>query len=133
MDRRDDSRIRINVNSIFVLQKENTALREFEGVLFDISEGGIRIEADIEKYNDIVSNISVGDIVHFTIPDEYEMYGKDIYELVTGEAKILRKEIKDGNIIFGCCFTSYDADLQKYVSNKKTALFMKSLRSNIAK
>lgn len=127
MDRREYARLYLNVESVFILQKNNLSRREFEGVLADISEGGFRIVADYGLYSDILDNANIDDIIYFSIPDEYELLGKEVAEIVTGQARILRKRIEDNQMVLGCEFVGHDQDLERYVRNRKTSAFMNGI------
>lgn len=127
MDRREYARLYLNVESVFILQNNNLSRREFEGVLADISEGGFRIVADYSLYSDILDNANIDDIIYFSIPDEYELLGKEVAEIVTGQARILRKQIEDNQMVLGCEFVGRDHDLERYVRNRKTSAFMNGI------
>lgn len=131
MERRSDTRIIIEVDSLFILQNANATEREFEGVLEDISEGGLCIEADYKLYSKVLDNINEDDIIHFSIPDVYQLFGEEISDVITGKAKVLRKSMDGDRVIFGCKFISRDEDIEQYVQNRKTSIYMENLRKEV--
>ena len=126
MEKREYQRVIHNVDAIFVLQAEEDCPKEFEGTITDISEGGFQVLADTSF--EAVDYVSEGDTVHFSIPDDYQLFGEDISKIVTGKVTIIRKIVKDGKVILGCKYIKCDDDIDKYVLDRKMLLYMKHFK-----
>lgn len=127
MDRRTYPRLQIEVEGLFILQNENIMPRDFEGLVIDISEGGLQLSIDYNKYSQALDDIKEGDVIHVSIPDEYELFGEERFDIVTGNAKIVRKTVDNNNIILGCKFLTRTSELEQYLIDRRTSFYMNNL------
>lgn len=125
MEKRLYQRVLVGLISNFIIKENEPGFREFNGIIEDLSENGIRIRIEDQSYLHIVEKIKVGDKILFQSIDEYEMYGDTRTDIFSGEARVIRKSSDDGNVIVGCKIDKSSDEYSEYVKNKKMALFMK--------
>lgn len=125
MDRRYYQRTKVDKEGIFFIKTNNPGKRDFIGTIVDISEGGIRIHISEEQYEESVSTIEVGSVISFQAYDEYQLYNELKQEVFMGEVEVLRIQKEKNGIFIGCKMLQLKPDLEKYISNKKLAVFIK--------
>ncbi len=126
MERRFYQRAVVGLTSNFIVVKNEPGQREFNGRIEDLSECGIRISVEEDSYNDIVSNIAIGDKILFQSFDAYTLYDVKRTDVFKGESEVVRVEIKDGKVIIGCKMDQLSPDLSEYIKNKKLSLFFEN-------
>lgn len=124
MDRRYYQRAKVGVESLFFIEGNGPGLRDFEGILEDISEGGIRILVRKEQYKESVETIKVGSIISFQACDEYQMYNKTMTEIFMGKVEVLRIQKIGDDIHIGCKHVKLSQELEEYIRNKKVSVFL---------
>ena len=92
MDRRYYSRTKIRIESTFFIDGNKAGLRDFTGVIEDMSEGGIRFIVDEEHRKESVGTIKNGTIIKFQAYDEYMLYNQMRDEVFSGEVEVIRIE-----------------------------------------
>lgn len=122
-DRRYYQRARLQADSSFFIKNNESGLREFEGVIEDISEGGIRFFVAKESITASVSTIKVGSIICFQSYDEYELYNETKGDVFTGEVEVIRIESSAEGLAVGCKLVKSNAELEEYIKNKKVSIF----------
>lgn len=99
-------------------------IRDFTGVIEDISEGGIRFIVDDEHYKESVGTIEVGTIVSFQAYDEYVLYHQERQDVFSGNVEVIRiDELSDG-VHYGCTITKLSDELSEYINNKKISEYV---------
>lgn len=126
MDRRYYSRTKIRVESTFFIEGNKADLRDFIGVLEDISEGGIRFIVDEVHFKESVGTIKKGTKIKFQAYDEYMFYNEMRDEVFSGEVEVIRIEENEDGIHFGCKITKLTEELASYINNKKVSEFVKN-------
>jgi len=125
MDRRYYSRTKIKIESIFFIN-DGPILTDFTGVIEDISEGGIRIFVDKERYKESVGTIAVGTNIFFQAYDEYLLYDEKKQEVFSGEVEVIRIEESEDGVHYGCRLLRLSDELAEYINNKKVSEYMKN-------
>lgn len=128
MERRFYERARIGVMSNFIIQDNPSGYREFNGIIENISEGGVLIRADISQFGHVIDTIKEGTEVVFQTYDEYELLGQPKADVVSGEVIVLRVDEDEDGKLLGCKFKRLTNDLNEYVQNKKLSIYVKGLR-----
>lgn len=99
-------------------------MREFIGIIEDISEGGIRIRVNEEHFKEAVSTIKKGSIITFQSYDEYKLYQQIKEEVFSGEVEVLRVDNTPNGLFFGCKFVRLTKELEEYITNRKISVFV---------
>lgn len=128
MDRRYYGRTHIGVISNFIIKDNPLGLREFNGVIENMSEGGILIRVDMDCFGAAVDSITEGMIIYFQTYDEYELFGQHKEDIITGEVEVIRVEQGEDVKLFGCKMKKLSPELNQYITNKKMSVFMKSMK-----
>lgn len=126
MERRDYSRFNIGVPSVFVIEDKEVYPRDFEGTIIEISESGCGIMVS-DGYEKTIANLHPDEMVHFNIPDDFNLLGQDVSVLVSGRIKIIRKTLEEGKTVLGCKFVGVNKKLEEYISDKRMLLYMKNI------
>lgn len=114
----------MGTESNFIIRDNEPGMREFNGIIEDISEGGIRIRVTNEQFKDAVSTIKEGSVITFQSYDEYKLYQELRQEVFMGEVEVLRVEKSATEMVFGCIFVRLTKDLEEYIKNKKVSVFI---------
>lgn len=114
--------------SNFIIQDNPSGYREFNGIIENISEGGVLIRADISQFGHVIDTIKEGTEVVFQTYDEYELLGQPKADVVSGEVIVLRVDEDEDGKLLGCKFKRLTNDLNEYVQNKKLSIYVKGLR-----
>ena len=125
MERRLYQRVFTKARSNFIVIDNPPGLREFGGVIDDVSENGIKISVSDPGCAHIISNINVESKIAFQAIDEYEVNGEVHAEVFSGEAKVIRIDKDKENVIIGCKVVEATKEFDEYVKNRKMALFIK--------
>lgn len=126
MDRRYYSRTKIRIESTFFIEGNDIGLRDFTGVIEDISEGGVRFIVDEEHRKESVDTIKNGTVIKFQAYDEYMLYNQMRDEVFSGEVEVIRiDECVDGTH-FGCKINKLTDELEEYINNKKISEYVKN-------
>ena len=128
MDRRFYERAKIGVMSNFIIKDNPFGCKEFNGVIENISEGGVLIRADMSQFGHVIDTITEGTEVVFQTYDEYELLGQPKADVVSGEVIVLRVDEDEDGKLLGCKFKRLTSDLNEYVQNKKLSIYVKGLR-----
>ena len=128
MDRRYYQRTKIDLESVFLLSDKDIFPREFNGVIEDISESGVKIVIDPLTSDVLTSCINVNDSLHFNCLDEYSLFGKDHSAVLDGEIKVIRKDATEKNTVLGYIFNPSTKNISNYVKDMKTSAFISNLR-----
>lgn len=132
MDRRYYQRTKLNIDAIFFLSDKQTFPREFNGILEDISESGIKVVLDPLTPEQIIDSIAIGDHIHFNSYDEYDLFGQSKDIVLSGDVIVSRKTSSSGKIVLGCKLYPITDELSTYISDKKTCSFCKcNMTSNL--
>ena len=127
MERRFYERAQIGVMSNFIIKDNPFGCKEFNGVIENISEGGVLIRAEMNQFGHVVETIKAGTEIIFQTYDEYDILGHPKEDLVDGEVIVLRVEdVEDGKLL-GCKFKGVTSELNEYVQNKKLSLYGRGL------
>ena len=126
MDRRLYKRVPVSLLGDFILRGSEADQREFDGVIQDVSEGGIKFCVNGAEYPDLISAIQVGSKILFQSLDEYVFFKERRTDVFHGEVEVVRAEDIDGRMIFGCRMTKLLPDFANYVKHKKLSLFLES-------
>ena len=126
LNRRYYSRTKIRIESTFFIDGNKAGLRDFTGVIEDMSEGGIRFIVDEEHRKESVGTIKNGTIIKFQAYDEYMLYNQMRDEVFSGEVEVIRIEEYEDGTHFGCKITKLTDALEKYINNKKISEYMKN-------
>lgn len=129
MERRDYPRINISADGVFILKSQETMQHEFSACVSDISESGFKITLDKSDNSSILYKLNVDDMLGFNIVDSYDLFGEEVDTILDGTAIIKRRINTNDSIILGCRFYNPSEELITYVTNKKTASFMSSLKN----
>lgn len=124
MERRVYQRIRISIEGLFISLNENAYPTEIEGMIEDISEGGIKIIIKKDTESSKTPCLKIGDVLRFQAYDEYELFGNQNNDVVSGVIQVVRVDETKDSITLGCKFTSKTSQLEEYISNRKTSSFM---------
>lgn len=114
----------MGTESNFIIRDNEPEMREFNGIIEDISEGGIRIRVTNEQFKDAVSTIKEGSVITFQSYDEYKLYQELRQEVFMGEVEVLRVDKSATEMVFGCKFVRLTKDLEEYIKNKKVSVFI---------
>lgn len=99
MDRRLYQRIRIDAESVFILNNKEISPREFPGIVEDISETGIKIVTRKDEASHILNYLSTGENLHFNVIDDYKLFGNEVNAIISGLVTIVRNEADDDFVI----------------------------------
>lgn len=127
MERRFFKRTTISILGTFIVMNTEDFQCEFEGILEDISEGGIKFVINAATSVASTDLIKVGDTVKFTAYDEYNLFGEMQEAILYGTATVLRKTVSENNVILGCSIIALSDELEEYILNKQTSIYMKAL------
>lgn len=130
MDKRIFSRLRIGIEGVFIFQKDDVPPGDFAGHVIDISEGGFKISIDYKQCAESLDNVGEGDVIQYSIADEYTLFGEEKLDIVSGKAKILRKTFENDNVVLGCKFIDRNNELEEYVLNRRTSVYMNNMEKN---
>lgn len=128
MDRRLYQRIRIDAESVFILDNKDISPREFPGIVEDISESGVKIVTSKDESSHILNYLSSGKNLHFNVVDNYKLFGKETDAIISGLVTIVRKESDGDFVILGCKYSPVTKEIEKYVSDKKLSLFVNKMK-----
>ena len=126
MNQRYYQRTHIDVECMFFLSGKEISHCEFSGILENISESGVMIIVDPSTPSEIVDIIGINDHIHFDGFDEYNYFGEDRDDYLSGDVTVVRKESSDGRTILGCKFGPVSEELTNYIADKKTCSFCKT-------
>ena len=126
LDRRYYSRTRLRIESTFFIDGNKLGLRDFTGVIEDISEGGIRFIVDEAHRKDAVDTIKKGTTIKFQAYDEYMLYNQMRDEVFSGEVEVIRIEEFEDGTHFGCKITKLTDALEAYINNKKISEYIRN-------
>lgn len=130
MDRRTYQRIKVDVESIFIVDNTSVSPREFEGIIEDISESGMKILIKAQDTLHLLPYIEKGQHLHFSAADDFHLFGQERSSIFSGMVEIIRREALENDLfLLGCKFKRYSNELQKYVSDRKLSLYMNGLKS----
>lgn len=118
-DRRFFSRIKLNIDTTIFFQDGTEILC----TIYDISETGICLILSNETY---ISKIKIGDFLKFQSIDTFKLFDTKTTEFFNGSAKILRIQKSNDKLHIGCKFTEIPVTLEKYIKDKKIALFIEN-------
>lgn len=123
MERRKYQRIKVSAESTFLMLDKKVIDREFCGVIDNISENGIKIVVNRTEAEHILPLINTNDSIHFQAMDNFNLYGENIDAIVRGDAYVVRREIYDDSIIFGCKINELYTDISDldYISSRRAA------------
>lgn len=126
LDRRNYSRTRLRIESTFFIDGNKLGLRDFTGVIEDISEGGIRFIVDEAHRKDAVDTIKKGTTIKFQAYDEYMLYNQMRDEVFSGEVEVIRIEEFEDGTHFGCKIIKLTDALEAYINNKKISEYIRN-------
>lgn len=129
MERRLSPRINISAKGIFCAKDNSILSFEYVGQIEDISESGINICFDKSEVGSGINTIRPGDEIPFKIIDNYELYGTVHDETIQGTASVVRINTLAGIVSVGCKFTQTDNELLTYINNRKTSIYMNSIKN----
>lgn len=127
MEKRRHERLVINANGSFILYTKDNKIIEFFGKVEDISESGIKVCVDNDKFTSIANDLSEGDTITFQCMDSLNIFKKDTLEIFQGESSVVRKEIESDSIVIGCQFNKKSASVEKYLEDKRLSIYIKTL------
>lgn len=127
MGNREYQRIKIKVESALYFSKDGNDIYEFEGIIMDISEKGIKLSIARNEATTALENVEIGTPFQFSFYDEYSLFGDDVATTITDTATIVRKDITDDEIILGCKFRILSPDMEKYITDIRTSKYYKNL------
>lgn len=117
-DRRFYQRIDVAVDCNIYTDEE-----EILGKIKDISEDGFQIV--VNKEVKIIKN----QVIEFEFVDKYKYMNEDRLDILTGSAKVIWVEIKNGKTRIGCAFSN-DLEIIDYVGRKKVNKYIGLVNSN---
>lgn len=129
MERRGCPRIKISADGVFYLGDKQIHVREFTGIVDDISESGLKIRLTEPVSEELLQNLSIGKEVRFQIVDEFELMGELKDDIISGAATIMRTEQSDSKYCIGCKFNAPSAELLYYVTDRKTYSFLQIINN----
>lgn len=124
VERRNYRRVVVSLDSCFIIKDNEPGYREFNGVIEDLSECGIKIRVEDQRFAKIAGELSIGDKITFQSIDEFEMFNEMHTEVFSGEAEIVRIDSTSNELVIGCKVFSSSNEFNEYVKNKKMALYM---------
>ena len=128
MERRVYQRIHAeDVHGLFYPEHEVQGKLAFSASIENISEIGMGVIVTDEQFFAMMQELLVGTRLKFQFVDEYNLYNKEMVDVVEGNASLLRIEKHLDYYKLGCKFSEPNKDLAEYVKNKKVALYMSSL------
>jgi len=117
------TRITVNVPSaIYITFKDHTRM-ELNGVIRDISEGGVQIRIDMSDYANLVGRLTNGDNIRFQAVDEYQMLSDTKEDIIEGTGEVVWISTTENEIAFGCKAKKVLPEYLTYIKNKKLSLF----------
>lgn len=124
MERREHSRINVRAQGAFILRDNGKLICEFSGTVENISEVGIGIHLEKEEYNRISSYLKAGQAISFQALDIGNSDSGEVSETFCGNGKIVRMTFTENGNILACRIDDDSQDFQRYVKNKKVALYV---------
>lgn len=126
VERRFYQRALIGLVGNFIIENKEPGSREFNGIIEDISECGIRICVEDDRFSNVTNNIQVGDTILFQSYDAYVLYDERHTDVFSGEAEVVRVETISGKLVIGCKIDKLSDALAEYIKNKKLAIFIEN-------
>lgn len=123
-NRRMYSRVDVNAPGSFYVKSGDELLGTFVGKIVDISEEGIKIEADNDKYEECLAKVMEGSAISFQALEEFVLYGENTTEIFNGQAKIMRRIENDGLITLGCKISPQSPSFSKYVDDRRISVMI---------
>lgn len=130
MERRAFERVESEAKGKFEINNKSGVVAEFTGYLDDISENGLRIKVADDDHNKVVANIEMCDNITFAVNENYFVVNKISTKKLSGKVEIVRSIIDGGNLFLGCKICQLEGDIDKYISDKKLATFLKKLKKD---
>lgn len=127
MERREYQRINVSAKGSFFAQDIKNV--EFVANIVDVSENGVRVEIDNEKYGKLLEPLDEGHVICFQAMEEFLVYDKSKVGIFDGKAIIVRKQIEDNLIIMGCRVYPPSNSLMQYVEDRKVSVFISDIKS----
>lgn len=130
MERRAYERIKVEARGTFFIINDDACVAEFVGNIVDISEAGIKVMVEPDKYEEALEMVSEGSQISFQAVDNFVLYGSDITELFSGKVFVVRKEADRNGIFLGCKIRPLTQTLQKYIDDKKISVFIEKMHTD---
>ena len=123
MDKRRYQREKLGIPGNFYIQGFREGDNEFTGIIDNISEVGILVNVSGVGNCAIADELTIGSEMKFLSMDEYVIFEQKKRVYVTGTASVVRKEINNGLMSFGCELKGVSHALEKYISDIKICSF----------
>lgn len=124
MENRYFSRIIVDIPCVCIEKFGDQSTLEFAGIIHDISESGIQVRIDKNKYNSLADRMEAKDIISFQAHDEYVIVSVNHEDVIQGDAEVVWINSTSDNMSFGCRTNKVLPEYLSYVKNKKIALFL---------
>ena len=124
MDKRLYSRIIVDAEGSCFTDMEICGTREITGVVKNISEQGIQMRVDLNKYPDAEKYFVKDTAFKFQFADIYNICDQERLDILTGKAKVRWSEVQNNILIIGCIIVDTSDNYQKYVMFKTTSKFL---------
>lgn len=124
MEKRQYQRENIDCLGLFYIQGGEYGKIEFDGIVINVSEGGMAIKVVKSESLAIADEVQVGTELKFCFIDRYELFHEIKDVNVSGMATVVWIDKNDERLIIGCEFHGDCKKLERYVAERKMITFM---------
>lgn len=124
MEKRFYQRLNVNIAGNFIVNESVPETNEFDGVIQDISEDGIRFSVMEVAFKKILREIAVGSNIVFQALDEYNLFGEKRTDVFSGSAEVKRVRKEGNSYEIGCIIVKTSKEYDEYIKYKKMANFV---------
>lgn len=124
MEKRSFDRVTVDVPAMVIFTLADNSNVECDGVLHNISEGGVQIKLEKEDYDAIAPKLKIGDVIGFKAVDVYQVFSDKREDIVQGNVEVIWVSEADREIAIGGKLNYVSSDYLSYVKNKKLSTFI---------
>lgn len=119
MERRQSHRFIVGLECSLYFKNKDKTIEEFCGKIEDVSETGVKVGISEKDVPEIKNIIEIGDEILFQSADDHDIADESRIDVLIGEAKVVRIEEKDNNILLACTINNAYQEFYDYIDYKK--------------